>query len=232
MDRAFKQELVAHLGEFVSQRRKQRMERVLAGRTRLLTAVIEDVYQPHNASAVLRSCECFGVQDVHIVEGNNDFQISRTVDIGASKWLSLFRYADVETCARALKERGYRLVGATPHEDGCRLDELQLEGRTAILFGTEECGLSDSALEAADGFVSIPMRGFSESFNVSVSAALILRELTEKLWASELAWELSAAEKQDLRLEWYRRSVREVALIEARFMAQRRMAGGYGANCR
>ena len=232
MDRAFKQELVAYLGGFISDRRRKRIEQVLARRTRLLTVVLEDLYQPHNASAVLRSCECFGVQDVHVVEKGNEFRISRTVDIGASKWLSLFSHADIGTCASALREQGYRLVGATPHEGGCTLDELPVEGRLAIFFGTEECGLSDAALAAADGFVSIPMRGFSESFNVSVSAALILRELTEQIWASELDWGLSAAEKLDLRLEWYRRSVREVALIEARFETERRIAGGPGANCR
>jgi tRNA (guanosine-2'-O-)-methyltransferase len=195
-----------------------------------LAVVLEDVYQPHNASAVLRTCECFGVQDVHVVEGSNEFRISRTVDIGASKWLSLFRYADIETCADVLRERGYRLVGATPHEDSCPLDELRVEGPLAVLFGTEESGLSDSALAAADSFVSIPMRGFSESFNVSVSAALILRELAKKLRRSAPDWGLSAVEKLDLRLEWYRRSVREAALIEARFMAERQIAGGLGAH--
>ena len=195
------------------------MEQVLAFRTRYLTVVLGEVYQPHNASAVLRSCECFGVQDAHVIEGRNPYRVNPDVDMGASRWLTLFRYPDTGSCLAALRERGYRLVAATPRRDDILLEDLPVDHRTAILFGTEETGLSREALEAADGFVKIPMCGFTESLNLSVCAALILCELTRRLRASGLDWRLSEEEKQALRLEWYRRSVRGAELLEKRFLA-------------
>ena len=222
MDAALKQELVAYLGGFVSDQRKGRMEQVLANRTRFLTVALEEIYQPHNASAVLRSCECFGLQDVHIIESHNTYEVNPEVDMGASGWLNLIRYRETDACLSALRERGYRLVAATPHEEDCTLDELEIETRTAILFGTEELGLTEETLARADSFVKIPMYGFTESLNISVCAALTLCELTRKLRASQLDWRLTAAEKLELRLEWYRGSVRGAELLEERFMAARK----------
>lgn len=221
MDAALKQELVAYLGGFVSDQRKGRMEQVLASRTHYLTVVLEDIYQPHNASAVLRSCECFGVQDVHIIENRNTYKVNSDVDMGASRWLNLIRYQETDACLAALKKRGYRLVAATPHKEDCTLDELEIDTRTAVLFGTEELGLSEGALARTDRFVQIPMFGFTESLNISVCAALILSELTRKLRAADLEWELTKAEKLELRLEWYRGSVRGAELLEKRFMTER-----------
>ncbi len=124
MDTARKKELLAHLAGFVSDHKKQRIEQVLAARTRHLTVVLEDVFQPHNASAVLRSCECFGVQDVHVIEEGSTYTVNPDVAQGASKWLSLVRYNQAEgenarSCFAALRARGYRLVAATPHREDC-----------------------------------------------------------------------------------------------------------------
>jgi tRNA (guanosine-2'-O-)-methyltransferase len=225
MDTALKQELIDCLADFVSDHKKQRIEQVLAGRTRHLTIVLEDVFQPHNASAVLRSCECFGVQDVHIIEDRNAYIVNPDVVQGASKWLDLVRYSgeegNAQTCFAALRARGYRLVAATPHRDECPLDELAVEGRLALMFGTEEQGLSDYALEQADEYVKVPMYGFTESFNISVCAALILREITHRMRTAAVEWQLSEEEKRDLCLNWYRKIVRGSALIEERFLAAR-----------
>ena len=220
-DERMQRELTDYLAAFVSERRRGRMEEVLAERTRFIAVVLEDLFQPHNASAVLRSCDCFGVQDVHIVEGRNAYRVNADVDMGASGWLTMHRYGDMDAGLRALRQRGYRLVAATPHRDDCSLDDLPVDRPLAVLFGTEEAGLSDGALAAADEYVRVPMYGFSESFNISVCAALILRELTGRLRAAGGDWGLSAEEKAALRLEWYRRSVRGVAHVERRFMEAR-----------
>jgi tRNA (guanosine-2'-O-)-methyltransferase len=218
--------LTAYLGRQISARRKGRMEDVLASRTRLLTIALEDIYQPHNASAVMRSCECFGVQDVHIIENRNEYCLNPDVDMGASHWLTLHRYRqegidNTAVALNALKERGYRLVATTPHRDGCALDDLPVTGPLALLFGTEELGLSAGALALADDYIHIPMCGFTESLNISVCAALALRELTRTLRVNGFQWALSDEEKAELRLAWYRRSVRGAELLEQRFFVER-----------
>lgn len=218
--------LLAHLRDFVSDRRRQRMEEVLDERTRWLTVALEDIYQPHNASAVLRSCECFGVQDVHIIENRNEYNLNPAVDRGASHWLTLHRYRqeEVDNSTRALaalRESGYRLFATTPHRDDLLLEEVPVDRPLAVLFGTEESGLSARALAAADAFVRIPMYGFTESFNLSVCAALTLRELSSKMRVQEVPWSLSAAEKDVLLLDWYRHSIRGVELLEERYWAER-----------
>lgn len=221
MDVALKREIVEYLAGFVSQRRRERMEEVLAGRTRLLTVVMEEIYHPHNASAVLRSCECFGVQDVHVVASENEYQVNNQIAVGSSRWLTLKRYADSASCLAALRADGYRLVATTPHEEDCTLDELPVDGKIALLFGTEDEGLAEETLGAADRFVRIPIYGFTESFNVSVCTALILRELTGRMRTSGLDWGLTEGEKLDLRLAWYRKSVKSVELLEKRFLEER-----------
>ena len=218
--------MVAYLAGFVTEHRRQRIEQVLSQRTRYLTIALEDIYQPHNASAVLRSCECFGVQDVHIVENKNTYEVNRDVTQGASKWLTLIRYNkkggdNTRICIEALRSRGYRIVAATPHQDDCLLDELPVEDRMAVVFGTEELGLTEYVLEQADEYVKVPMYGFTKSFNISVSAALVLREFTRRMRASDAAWELTQEEKLDLRLSWYRKVVRGSDLLERKFLLER-----------
>jgi tRNA (guanosine-2'-O-)-methyltransferase len=223
VDAGLKAALAAHLGGFLAAERRARIEEVLAQRTRCLTVVLEDIFQPHNASAVLRSCECFGLQDVHIVEQRYRYRVNTDVALGASQWLDLLHYRDpgadnTGRCLETLRGAGYTLVAATPNQCDCLLDDLRLEDRMAILLGTEEEGLSDQALEASQVRVQIPMYGFTRSFNLSVSAALILRELTRQMRASSLNWGLSEEEKLELRLKWYRRDLRGSELIEERFL--------------
>jgi tRNA (guanosine-2'-O-)-methyltransferase len=213
--------LLAHLTRFVSPRRRRRIEAVLAERTRLLTVVLEDVYQPHNASAVLRSCECFGVQDVHAVESTNPYEINDDIALGAAKWLTIRRHQDLGSCLSVLRAQAFRLVATTPHRADCTLDQLRVVGPTAFLLGTEEAGLSPEALAAADVRVRLPIFGFTESFNVSVCAALVLHDAVCKLRASGAAWKLPPTAAQALRLTWYRRSIRSVELIEERFRQEK-----------
>lgn len=224
MELALKEALIDHLLQFITEDRWQRINEVLEQRTRFLSVVLEDLYQPHNASAVLRSCDCFGIQDVHIVENENKFNPSKGVTIGSDQWLSLHKHNNGEgvqntkQCYQQLRDEGYRLIATTPHEDDLTIDEVPLDQKTALVFGSELTGLSDYAMEEADGYARVPMSGFSESFNISVSAALCLYELSTRLRKeSNSNWRLSEEEKIDLQLDWIRKSVRAVDKIEERW---------------
>jgi tRNA (guanosine-2'-O-)-methyltransferase len=229
---AHRQLLLDYLGGVLTERRRERMYGVLQGRTRWLTVVLEDIYQPHNASAVLRSCECFGVQDVHIVEDRNQYTISRDVALGASRWLDITRWRagegrHMDDCCDELQRRGYRLVAATPREDAVRLEDFDVTaGPVAVMFGTELNGLTDGALKRATEAVHIPMYGFTESFNISVSAALILRELSARMRAESVAWKLDEEDQKDLLLRWMRRSIKHSDGLIERFLAEGKTATG------
>ena len=213
MDQTVKKELIKYLREFATENRWQTINTVLEKRTRYLTVVLEDIYQPHNASAVLRSCDCFGVQDVHIVENKNEFDPNKGVTIGADKWIDLQSYNQPDqnntaACFEKLKGKGYQIIATTPHEDEVNIDEVPLDQKTALLFGAELTGLSDYALEHADGYAKIPMVGFSESFNISVSAALCLYELSRRLRSQRDDWQLNEEEIVNLQLDWLKKTVR------------------------
>ncbi len=225
MDTTRKTELINYLREFATELRWQKIEEVVQQRTRHLTVVVEDIYQPHNASAVLRSCDGFGIQDVHIIENSNRFEASSQVTIGADQWLTLTRYKqpsidNTEACFSRLKEKGYRIIATSPHENDVNLNDLPITGRTALVFGTELDGISERAKELADGFVKIPMAGFSESFNISVSAAVCLYNLTRRLRASDVNWQLSDEEMVELKLNWLKQSIKAGEQLEKAFLDQ------------
>ncbi|MCD6200560.1 MAG: RNA methyltransferase [Bacteroidales bacterium] len=210
-------ELITYLESFLTLRRKALFQQVLQDRTRYLTVVLEDLYQPHNASAVLRTCECFGIQDVHIIENRNQYTVNPDVALGASKWLTLFKYNAKENntadTLTLLKKKGYRLVATVPGHESTSLPDFDLDkGQTALLFGTELRGLSDTALSMADEFLKIPMAGFTESFNISVSAGIILSHLTLKFHKKDY-WRLSGPEKEQIYLEWLKKSIKSSDLI-------------------
>ncbi len=214
--------LLAYMGEFVTGSRKELIEKVLTKRTRMLTVVLEDIYQPQNASAVIRTCDCFGIQDLHVIENNNQFHINPNVVHGASKWVDLYRYsghgANTEECIRLLREKGYRILATTPDPSAMHVYDYSLDQPAAVLFGTEKTGLTKTAFSMADQAVTIPMFGFTESLNLSVSASLVLSILREKLEESPLSWQLTAEEKDEIRLKWYRHSVSRSDILEREFM--------------
>ncbi len=219
-------ELVDYFTQLATPNRRARIDQVLAFRTRYITIVLEDIYQPHNASAVLRSCDCFGLQDVHIIENRNAYQVNPDVDMGASKWLSLIRYNEsgadnTACCLTGLRQRGYRLLAASPHKDAVPIDRIDISTKTAVLLGTEEAGLTQAALGAVEGVFRVPMFGFTESFNISVCAALILSKLTEKMRGVGLDWRLSDEEQQVLKIAWLKQTVRGADELEKQFLDQR-----------
>lgn len=211
MDSALRSELSAYLSGFISERRKQRFSEVLAERTGHLRIVLENMYQAHNASAVLRSCDCFGIQHVHFIENRHHLKISEDVAMGSSNWLSIHRHKDTENNTRAalreLKSMGYRIVATTPHTRDVNLQDLPVDKKLALIFGTEIDGISQDVLEEADEFVKIPMFGFTESFNVSVSAALCMYELSSRIRASVPNYLLSKEEQEEVYFDWMKNSV-------------------------
>lgn len=218
-------ELIEYLSQFVSDTRKAKMEQVLENRTRHITIVLEDLYQPHNASAVLRSCDIFGVQDIHIVENNNAYTVNKDIAMGSPKWLNLHKYRKAENnsldCIQKLKAKGYRIVATSPHKNGYELKDLPVDKPLALVFGTELTGISDTVREHADEFVMIPMYGFTESFNISVSAALCLHSTVERLHQTNVNWHISEEEKEELRLHWLRKSISRVEILEKDFWAKK-----------
>ena len=205
--------LIRHLSEFITPRRRELFSEILGKRTRYLSVVLEDIFQPQNASAVLRTCECFGVQDVHIIENRNQYTLNPDVVLGADKWLNLIKYKgkDYNTpdAIRHLRQSGYRLVATTLSRESTHLEEFDLrKGKTAIFFGTELTGLTETVLDQADEYLQIPIFGFTDSFNISVSAAIILHHLAYKLHKSDIDWQLGMEEKEEIMLEWLQKSVR------------------------
>ena len=215
-------ELINYLSQFVSETRRNKFDEVLKYRTRHITIVLEDLYQPHNASAVLRSCDIFGIQDIHIIENKNAYTVNKDIAMGSPKWLNLHKYRKNEnnslTCINNLKEKGYRIIATSPNEDVCTIDELPIDKPLALFFGTELTGISETVMEHADELVKIPMYGFTESFNISVSAALCLRSLIERLHKDDFDWHLKDDEKEELLLKWLRNSIKKVELIETDFL--------------
>ena len=204
------------------EKRTDLMDRILNDRTRYITVALENIYQPHNASAVLRSCDCFGVQDVHIIENSYQYELNPHVSLGAAQWLNLHRHNTLENntsdCLINLKNEGYRIVATTPDPSAVSIHDFDVKkGKFAILFGTEKFGLTPEAFAMADEFIRIPMYGFTESFNISVSVSLCLFHFTERIRAEKADWQLSDEEQTDIYLQWYRNTTTNSEMIERKF---------------
>ena len=196
--------------QFFSENKRALFDRLAPLRTRHISVVLEDIYQSHNASAVLRSCDCFGVQDVHVVEARNPFNPAGDVAVGSSKWVDYYRYNSIQDVYRNLHAKGYRIVATLPHENDTMIGDLDISQPTALVFGTELTGLTQEAIDGADAYVKIPMYGFTESFNISVCAALSLFSLTERMRRdTTLQWRLSDDDLLDLKLHWTMQAVKD-----------------------
>lgn len=202
--------LITYLESYITERRLQLIRDISANRTRHFTVVTEDVYQMHNTSAVLRSCDIFGIQDLHVIQDQIGKRIDKEIAMGAQKWVDVYQYDSTRACISALRSQGYRIIATTPHEDSSSLDTFSLDQKAAIFFGKEKEGLSEQVLKNADGFLTIPMYGFTESLNVSVSAAIILRHLRARMQLSNQAWRLTPEELNDLRFQWIKKCIKNV----------------------
>ncbi len=209
--------LIEYLESFLTPRRLGLYEKVLNHRTNHFTVAIEDVYQLHNTSAVIRSCDVFGIQNVHVIEEVNIKRIDREIAMGAQKWVDVNRYPTTNECLNKLKSKGYQIVATTPHDDSKVLQDFDVTKPSAFFFGREQQGLSDAVLKEADCKLHIPMVGFTESLNISVSAAITLQYVTSELRKTDLTWQLSEEEKLQKRLEWAKKAIKSHEQIIARY---------------
>lgn len=208
-------QLLKHLKSFLTERRCDLFQTVLADRTRHFTVATEDVYQLHNTSAVMRSCDVFGIQDLHVVEEGLGKRIDKEIAMGAQKWVDFHRYDSITDCMESLRANGYQIIATTPHDNATMLHDFDITQKAAFIFGTEKDGLSETVLNSADGFLKIPMYGFTESLNISVSAAIILQNVVTRLKQSEADWSLSEDEKLELELKWVKKTIKSsVEIIE------------------
>jgi len=214
-------ELIAYLSQFATQERFHLFQEKITQRTRHFAIVIENLFQEHNTSAVLRTADCFGFQDVHIIENDKKYKINNEIALGASKWLNIKHYNqetnNTATCLSSLKAAGYKIAATTPHKDGITLDEINIDNKTALVFGTELEGISATAIEMADIYVKVPMMGFTESLNISVCAGICMHHIRYKMEQSAKDFSLSNAEKNEILLEWLRNSIKNSDKIEEEY---------------
>ena len=211
------QQLLTYLEEFISIERRERFLKILEERTKFITVAIEDVFQLHNTSAVIRSCEVFGIQTAHVIEDRFGKRLDKNIAMGAQQWVDVERYENTKSCISCLRREGYQIIATTPSNDSCLLEEFEIDKKSAFFFGTEKEGLSEEVMQEADGFLKIPMVGFTDSLNISVSAAIILQNLSLKLKRQELPWQLSDSEKLEKRLDWTKKSIKSIDEILDRF---------------
>lgn len=214
-------DLLHYLETFITTERKNKMNTILQNRTYHFTVAIEDVYQLHNSSAVMRSCDAFGVQNLHVIEQKFGKRIDSEIALGSQKWVDIHRYSTTSKCIQTLKDQGYQIIATTPHEDSCLLENFDVSKKTALFFGTEKKGLSEKMILQTDGFLKIPMVGFSESLNISVAAAIIIQQLTQRLRGSQFNWQLTDEEKFEKLLDWTRKSIKDITRIEERWWLER-----------
>ena len=213
--------LITHLESFLTERRKNNNHKVLSERTYHFTVAIEDVYQLHNTSAVMRSCDIFGIQDLHVIEERNLRRIDREIAMGAQKWVDVHRYHTTKDCIETIRSKGYQIVATSPHGNNCvELKDFDISKPSAFFFGKEDLGLSDYVLEQSDVQLKIPMYGFTESLNISVSAAIILQHVIEKLKNSDLNWPLTPAEILAKRYDWVCKVIKSHEKITERFLEE------------
>ena len=206
-----------YLEDFLTDNRKERFLEILQNRTNHFTVAVEDVFQMHNTSAVMRSCEVFGIQQLNVIEERFGKRIDKQIAMGAQKWVDINTFDSVSSCITTLRSKGYQIIATTPHEKDSLLENFDVSKRSALFFGTEKEGLSDEILQQADGFLKIPMVGFTESLNISVSAAIIIQNLTNRLRNSNLKWQLSDDEILEKRLAWAKNSIKDIKRIEKRY---------------
>ena len=209
------------LEDFMLPERVERLRQVAAWRTRNLILVLDGVHDPHNLSAVVRSCDAFGLLDLHVIESNARFRVSRKISQGAEKWLDIHRWPEPKSCAQQLHAQGFELWLADSRPDSLPGDQLPWDKRLGLVFGNEHAGASAQMREQATGCFHIPMHGFAESFNISVAVGIGLA-LAQRGRQAQLGrhGDMSSDEIDQLVEDWQRRSVRASDLILRRLAGQ------------
>ena len=206
-----KRGLLEHMEQYLTENRNRLFEEVLDNRTRHFTVAMEDVYKERNSGAIIRTCDCFGIQEVHVIEDSYNHRVAHSIAKGAEKWVDTFIHKEdnnsTQACIDRLKEKGFKIIATTPHNNDVVLPEFDISQKSAFFFGSEKTGISQTVIDQADGFMRIPMFGFTESYNISVAVALTLQELTRRLRKSDVNWQLSPEDRLLKKLEWTTKTV-------------------------
>lgn len=203
------EQVIEALEAFVSGERKTRIDSVLAARTRTVVPVIEGIVNMGNVSAVMRTAEALGYQDLHIITGSTRFKNSRRTSIGAEKWLDVYHWSSPAECARSLTSEGYRIVATHLDATAREVSEFDFTQKTALVLGNEKDGVSEEMLELSEARCILPMTGFAQSYNISVAAAIALyHAYQDRLRRQGAHGDLSERELLELRAAFYLRSVR------------------------
>ena len=198
------------LGPMLSAERIARIDHVLASRLGSVTTAVEDTYDPHNAAATIRTTEAFGLQDLHVIEPHERFSATKGVTRGAHRWIDLHRWPNATAAVAALRARGFRVYATLP-DAAASIDDVAIDSPIAIAFGNEHEGLSAEAIAACDGAVSVPMHGFTESFNLSVTVALAMSRLAARRRAFlGASGDLDPTRRARLRARWFALRIRGV----------------------
>lgn len=181
-------------------------EKIAAQRSKHIVVALENIQQDHNASAVMRSMDCMGFQELHLIEKNNRYEFQRDIALGAARWLDVIQHQQepepVLDAIQLLRNQGYTIVATTPHQDAYTPQNLPLDKPIALFFGAEKHGISSELKREADNFVKIPMHGFTESYNVSVSAAILMNALRTRMIQENIPFLLSAEAQTNLKISW------------------------------
>ena len=203
-------ERLDYMTEFLTEERKEVLRRTLAQRTHYMRIMTENMFHPQNASAIMRHCEAFGIQQIHTVEDRCKFDPSVNIVRGTQKWVDVEHHDTTAEALKALKSEGYRIIATTPHRCSSTPETFDVtKGKFALVFGTEHAGISEEVIEAADEFLMIPMCGMVESLNVSASAAILIYMLSQRIREQVGGWQLSEQEQLRLLTRWTMSSVRD-----------------------
>jgi tRNA (guanosine-2'-O-)-methyltransferase len=218
--------LIKNLSPLLTPSRLNKFHKTINSRTNYISVVLEDIFQSQNASAVVRSCECFGIQNINVIENRNTYEINPDIVLGSTKWINLRKFNESENntlnAIKQLKKENYRIVATSPHTNDVKLSELNLDkGKIALVFGSELPGISKTIINNTNEFIYIPIYGFTESFNISVSAGICLYELTKRLRESQIKWQLKENEKTELLLKWLKLSIKNSDKIIEKLCSER-----------
>ncbi|MFM7661788.1 MAG: TrmH family RNA methyltransferase [Bacteroidota bacterium] len=218
IERVPKEYLLSEFYKILTDDRIRLFEKIIAKRTNHITVISEDIFQEHNASAIIRTCDSFGIQTLHLIEKRNTYQVHEGISRGSNQWVTLeHHYSEGKTTTEILNQfklNGYKIAATSPHAIEYDVFNLPINEPIALLFGAEKKGITNEAIQNADYLVRIPMYGFAESLNVSVAVAIILNELRKRLNQSTILWQLSEIEKMETLLSWCRKHIKSSNLIE------------------
>ena len=209
------EEILANLYKLIQVEKAEKFEVISSERTNWVTVVMENITKEHNASAVMRTCDCFGIQTLHLIENSRNYATQREISKGAATWITTKNYSNekrINNCTTQLKKAGYQLIATSPHATKT-IDDININQPIALLFGTERTGISDELMQEADQLIKIPMYGFTESFNVSVSVSILLNELRNKLTKSDINWKLSPEEQIKIKIDWCSKIINRGPLV-------------------